>query len=155
MIQHFSEGMVRTSVRAVRRVLLWFVLGPLAVAAGPLLWIASAPNANVVWRKHYLKQIECQEGHVRSRNRCNKEEERVLAGQDSCWTRAKYLVRVHFLISMWCFVGAPACPVGLWLRLPSVFVFVVRKRGGAKQSFTVPNPSQEAPSFIRMLAISE
>lgn len=93
-----------TQARPLGRVVFWLMLGPVAVTAGAILWIASVGYALYACHEHnkllryYGRYQETKEG---------KEE----TGREG--TTRRYLGYV--LVFVWCIVGAPVLLLALWL----------------------------------------
>lgn len=108
----FNNGEYAGAKRVVGEVVFWLVLGPLAVAGGTALWITSACSATFVWRKHGSAH-----GTVLSES----------VGVFDLATRIMHVALEHFIIGIWCVMGAPLCLIGLWLKAPSAFKYIVQK----------------------------
>lgn len=95
----------RLAKKTVSCAVFWFVLGPVAVAGGTLLWISSAFYSGYFWH-----------------NRINPREATQILFLDLIGCPQWRPVFLGYLvIPMWCVVGAPVWLVALWLLQPLVW----------------------------------
>lgn len=115
----------RSARRAFGQLVLWLVLGSVAVAGGTILWgLSGFSYAQYAW--HSWRSSTTSGDLVGTKGSCILPLSRVRQGLSivfTCFREWVITVLFWLLIFLWCSLGAPCCLFLRWLILPSVEFF--------------------------------